>query len=122
MADMKLFNMRIKRAAGRGPATAPRCICRMEHIRALKMDTPLSHGTEVEFHGVGHVSDSSSHEDMEGEPRHSMTITLHRAGMEHESDEETPVGGCGRNWRIVWRQTTSAAGERCERLLHHNWP
>ena len=91
MADMKLFNMRIK--DGAEVSDGPTLHLSHEHIRALKMDTPLSHGTEVEFHGVGHVSDSSSHEDMEGEPRHSMTITLHRAGMEHESDEAEAGGG-----------------------------
>ena len=53
MADMKLFNMRIK--DGAEASDGPTLHLSHEHIRALKMDTPLSHGTQVEFHGVGHV-------------------------------------------------------------------
>jgi hypothetical protein len=63
-----------------------------DHMKAMGMDTPLSHGTEVHFEGHGHVSDVSSHEGMDGgEPSHHMTITLHKAGMEH--DEPAAPGG-----------------------------
>lgn len=59
-----------------------------EHIKKLGMDGPLPSGTAVEFAGKGEVGDSGSNVGTDGEPRHHMTLVVHRAGVEAE---QTPV-------------------------------
>lgn len=52
-----------------------------DHIVKLGLDRPLPHGTKVEVGGHGEVTESGTHE-IDGEPRHHMTVTLMRAGVE----------------------------------------
>lgn len=52
-----------------------------DHIMKLGMKGPLPHGTKVEMGGHGEVTESGTHE-VDGEPRHHMTITMTRAGVE----------------------------------------
>jgi hypothetical protein len=59
-----------------------------EHIKKLGMDGPLPSGTGVEFGGKGEVADSGTHVGSDGEPRHHMTLIVHRAGVEAD---QTPV-------------------------------
>lgn len=77
---------------GMGARSGPTIHLTHEHLKAMGQDTPLSHGTEVHFEGHGHVSDVSSHEDADGNAHHHMTITLEKAGMDHNEAEE-PSGG-----------------------------
>ena len=53
-----------------------------DHIKKLGLDGPLPHGTKIEMGGHGEVTESGTHEDVDGEPRHHMTITMTRAGVE----------------------------------------
>jgi hypothetical protein len=48
----------------------------------MGLDGPLPHGTKVEMGGHGEVTESGTREDMDGEPRHHMTIMMTRAGIE----------------------------------------
>ena len=59
-----------------------------EHMKKLGMDGPLPSGTPVEFAGKGEVGDSGTHMGADGEPRHHMTLMVHRAGVEAD---QTPV-------------------------------
>ena len=52
-----------------------------DHIMKLGLKGPLPHGTKVEMGGHGEVTESGTHE-VDGEPRHHMTITMTRAGVE----------------------------------------
>lgn len=61
---------------------------RLEHHHIMKMmGNPLPHGSKVEFGGRGEVTETGTHDTPDG-PRHHMTITLHRAGV--EPTDETP--------------------------------
>src|SRR5580698_2903490 len=59
-----------------------------DHIVKLGLDGPLPHGTKVEMDGHGEVTESGTHE-IDGEPRHHMTVTMTGAGIE---PNETATG------------------------------
>ena len=61
-------------------------------LNSMKLDGPLKHGTKVSFHGEGMVHESGTHDDG-GEPRHHMTLVLHRAGVDYDEDEDTATRG-----------------------------
>ncbi len=54
-----------------------------DHIVKLGLSGPMAHGTKVEIGGHGEVTESGTHE-IDGEPRHHMTVTLTRAGVEQK--------------------------------------
>lgn len=90
---MKLHNVKPKgKDDDMGMHSGPTIHLTHEHMKAMGMDTPLSHGTEVHFEGHGHVSDVSSHE-MDGKPSHHMTIILHKAGAEYDDDRKDDLRG-----------------------------
>ena len=61
------------------------------HLTKMGVNGDLSHGDPIEFHGKGHVERAETRSTPEGD-RHSATLRIHRAGMEHEvkrgGDEE----------------------------------
>jgi len=62
------------------------------HLEQMKSG-PLPHGHEVEFHGKGHVVESGTRENGDGEPQHHMVIVLHKGGLEHEPAPNNEQGG-----------------------------
>jgi len=62
----------------------------LEHHHLHKMDVadPPEVGTEVEFHGRGHVTHVRS-EDTEDGVRHHVRVHLTHGGMEHNSSRES---------------------------------
>ena len=51
-------------------------------VRNSVRNSPPPHGTEVQFQGKGRVTDIGSHDDMSGQPKHNVTLSLHHAGAD----------------------------------------
>lgn len=55
-----------------------------EHIKKLGLHKNLPRvGDKIPMEGHAHVASVSSHTDGDGKPRMSMTLELHKMGMEH---------------------------------------
>lgn len=55
-----------------------------EHIKKLGLHKNLPKiGTKIPMEAHAHVTSVSSHNDGDGKPRMSMTVELHKMGMEH---------------------------------------
>jgi hypothetical protein len=90
-----------------------------DHIVKLGLDGPLPHGTKVEMGGHGEVTESGTHE-IDGEPRHHMTVTMTRAGIEPNETatdrREGLKGDIERAADSVVRKDASAGG-RADRKI-----
>jgi hypothetical protein len=91
-----------------------------DHIVKLGLDGPLPHGTKVEMGGHGEVTESGTHEDVDGEPRHHMTITMTRAGVEPQetaSDRRDDLKGDVARAADATARKDAAAGGRADRKI-----
>lgn len=90
-----------------------------DHIVKLGLDGPLPHGTKVEMGGHGEVTDSGTHE-VDGEPRHHMTVTMTRAGLEPQetaSDRRDDLKGDVEKAADSVVRKDASAGGRADRKI-----
>lgn len=95
---------------------------RLEHDHIVKMglNGPLPHGTKVEMGGHGEVTESGTREDMDGEPRHHMTIMMTRAGLEPQetaSDKRDDMKGDIERAADSVARKDAGAGGRADRKI-----
>lgn len=95
---------------------------RLEHDHIVKMglDGPLPHGTKVEMGGHGEVTESGTREDMDGQPRHHMTIMMSRAGIEPQEtagDKRDDIKGDVERAADSVGKRDAGAGGRADRKI-----